>query len=110
MKHKALNQLLCAATVNNRFRDTLLRNPSLAISSGYYEHSFALTQEERDMVTGIQAQRFEDFAAQVYSWISGNGHGSVNHSGRNESVRGHDTLAPVDQFIDPYRTPVPVGV
>jgi hypothetical protein len=107
MKHKALNQLLCAATVNNRFRDTLLRNPSLAISTGYYEHSFALTQEERDMVTGIQAQRFEDFAAQVHSWISGNGH---SRNGYNGSVRGHETLTAVDQFVDAYRVSVPVGV
>ena len=57
MKHKSLNQLLCAATVNARFRETLLRDPAKALASGYFDHSFTLTQEEKDMVVGIQAHR-----------------------------------------------------
>ena len=80
MKHKGLNQLLCAATINRRFRETLLRNPAQAVATGYFNHSFPLTPEERNLVTSIQAQRLEDFAAQVYCWIAadgnGNGHGS----------------------------------
>ena len=45
MKHKGLNQLLCAATVNNRFRETLLHNPAQAIATGYFDHTFSLTPE-----------------------------------------------------------------
>lgn len=109
MKHKALNQLLCAATINGRFRETLLRNPALAISTGYQEHSFSLTPEERDLVVGIKAQRLEDFAAQVYHWISGNdnGHKSTLGSG---NVPQYDFLVATDDFVDLYRTPVPVRV
>jgi hypothetical protein len=70
MPHKGLNQLLCAATVNRRFRESLLRNPAQAIATGYFNYSFALTPEEQALVTGIQAQQLEDFAAQVYCWIS----------------------------------------
>ena len=55
MKHKSLNQLLCAATVNGRFRDMLLRDPAQALAAGYLDHTFSLTPEERELVIGIQA-------------------------------------------------------
>ena len=132
MKHKSLNQLLCAATVNGRFCDTLLSDPARAIASGYFGHSFSLTPDERDFVVGIQAQRLEDFAAQVYQWISGNAHAhnahgqSVNghngnghngngHNGNGQNGNGHngnghihDLFGSTDKLVDLYRAPVPV--
>jgi hypothetical protein len=87
MKHKGLNQLLCAAVVNDRFRQTLLRDPRQAISGGYLDQGFVLTSEERDLVIGIQAQRLEDFAAQVYHWVAGNSNGN-GHNG-NGSKEGN---------------------
>ena len=117
MKHKSLNQLLCAATVNARFREELLADPAKAIAAGYFDQTFRLTAEERDLVTGIRAAKLEDFAAQVYQWISikangnghnGNGNGNgykVNGNGRN----GHGyTLESVDltgEFGDVYCAP-----
>jgi hypothetical protein len=89
MQHKSLNQLLCAATVNGRFCETLLRNPAKALATGYCEHTFALTPEEQELVLGIQAQRLEDFAAQVHRWLSINGNGNGHKQGsrvRRESV------------------------
>ncbi|MDD3828569.1 MAG: hypothetical protein PHY79_21610 [Anaerolineae bacterium] len=83
MQHKSLNQLLCAATVNGRFREMLLRDPAQAIAAGYFDHSFCLTPEERDLVVGIQAGKLEDFAAQVYHWMSGNGNGANGTNGYN---------------------------
>jgi hypothetical protein len=83
IQHKILNQLLCAATVNGRFRDMLLRDPAQAIATGYFDHSFSLTPEERDLVVGIRAGKLEDFAAQVYHWMSGNGNGYNGTNGRN---------------------------
>jgi len=110
MKHKALNQLLCAATVNVRFRETLLRDPAQAIATGYFDHTFALTPEERELVIGIQAQQLEDFAAQVYRWISGgnNGNGHSDHK-KNGNGNGHrrDALFSSD-YVDLYRAGVPV--
>ena len=79
MPHKGLNQLLCAAAVNRRFRESLLRNPAQAIAMGYYNYTFALTPEEQTLVTGIQAQQLEDFAAQVYCWISTDGNGQSHN-------------------------------
>jgi len=94
MKHKSLNQLLCAATVNARFREALLADPAKAIAAGYFDQTFRLTAEERDLVTGIQAAQLEDFAAQVYHWISikasGNGHnGNGNGNGNGYKANGN---------------------
>lgn len=93
MKHKALNQLLCAATINGRFREVLLQNPDRAIASGYLDHTFALTPDERQLVLGIQAKGLEDFAAQVYDWIQGNGH----HDGVYQNA-GTALVEPVAEF------------
>jgi hypothetical protein len=73
VNHRGLNQLLCAAVVNERFRATLLRNPAQALEAGYLDQSFVLTPEEQALVVGIRAGALEEFAAQVHSWISGNG-------------------------------------
>jgi len=69
MTHRGLNELLCAAAVNRRFREILLSNPAQAIEKGYFNHRFALTPEEHSLVTGIQANALDDFAAQVYCWL-----------------------------------------
>ena len=83
-----LNQLLCAAVVNNRFRETLLRDPAQAIATGYLEHNFSLTPEERDLVIDIKAHRFEDFAAQVHKRLSGNSSGHVLN-GNQHRLQAH---------------------
>jgi hypothetical protein len=104
MKHKGLNQLLCAAVVDHRFRETLLRDPARAIATGYLDHDFSLTSEERDLVRHIRAEQLEDFATQVYLWISrngnGNGHKGNGHSGngRNGNGHGHVPLGSGESF------------
>lgn len=114
MKHKSLNQLLCAATVNVRFREALLQNPAQAIASGYFDHTFSLTSEERDLVVGIRAEHLEDFAAQVYHWISGgadaysyNGNGrNGHHTNGNGNGRRPGQALTDDTFVDLFRAPV----
>jgi len=101
MKHKDLNQLLCAATVNGRFRETLLRNPAQAVAMGYLDHTFSLTPEEKEMVISIQARQLEDFAAQVYHWISGDGNGNGHQ---------HSTLNAIESFVDLSRAPAATWV
>jgi hypothetical protein len=116
MKHKGLNQLLSAAVVNDRFCETLLRNPAQALASGYYDHTFSLTPEERDMVIDIRAQKLEDFAAQIYRWISGNGrtvrsssyssHKAYNGNGHNGNGK-HKTLDSIERLVELHSAPVP---
>ena len=108
MKHKSLNQLLCAATVNVRFRDMLLRDPARAIDTGYFDHRFSLTPEEKEMVIGIEARQLEDFAAQIYHWMTGNGNGNGNGhngNGRNGKGRKPDLEPRTENMVDLYRAP-----
>ncbi len=119
MNHKSLNELLCAATVNARFRETLLHDPERAVAAGYFDHSFALTQEERDLVVNIQAQDLADFASQVYTFITGNGNGTTpsryahnvrngngqNGNGRNGNGRKKELWTSADAMVDLYRGP-----
>ena len=106
MNHKSLNELVCAATINVRFRETLLRDPAKAIASGYFGHSFALTQEERDLVLGIRATGLEDFAAQVYRFISGTGKpATAGHFGDNGKGRRKEILPRTEPLVDLYRAP-----
>ena len=114
MNHKSLNELVCAATVNIRFRETLLRDPAKALASGYFGHSFALTKEERDLVVGIRATGLEDFAEQVYRFISGkgrmpapafSGHNGYNGNGHNGNGRKKEALLPAESLVDLYRAP-----
>jgi len=106
MNHKSLNQLVCAATINARFRETLLNNPAKAIANGYFGQSFALTQEERDLVLGIRAKGLEDFAAQVYSFVSGSASAMAPiRQGRNGNGRKKEPLASADSLVDLYRAP-----
>ena len=119
MNHKSLNELVCAATVNVRFREALLRDPAKALASGYFGHSFALTQEEHDLVVGMRATGLEDFAEQVYNFISGdsqvpalgryghsgyNGNGH-NGNGQNGGSRKKEVLPSAETFVDLYRAP-----
>lgn len=119
MNHKSLNELLCAATVNARFRETLLHDPARAVAAGYFDHSFALTQEECDLVVGIRAQDLAEFAAQVHTFIMGNGNGTAashsahnghsgnghNGNGRNGNGRKKELWTSADAKVDLYRTP-----
>jgi hypothetical protein len=105
VKHKALNQLICAATVNGRFRETLLRDPAQALAAGYFDYAFPLTPEERDLVIGIQAQKLEDFAAQIHCWLSGNGNGNGhNGNGKNGHSLKHSALGSTESLVDLYST------
>ena len=122
MQHKGLNQLLCAALVNRDFRETLLRSPALALATGYYDHTFALTSQERELVLDIKAQRIEDFAAQVHHWILGNGSSDVCGISLRDGLDGSRHIANRDNgnsrkryrldvkgsFLDLHGSPLPV--
>jgi hypothetical protein len=81
----------------------LLRDPARAIDTGYFDHRFSLTPEEKEMVIGIEARQLEDFAAQVYHWMTGNGNGNGN--GRNGHGRKPDSVPRTENMVDLYRAP-----
>jgi hypothetical protein len=76
MSHKGLNQLLCAALVNNRFRTELLANPPQAVRKGYLGQKFSLNPDELALVSSIRVKGIEEFAAVVYRWITSEEGGS----------------------------------
>jgi len=59
------SRLMTAAVVNERFRKMLLRNPGLALASGYGGESFHLAREEKDRIASIRATSLADFASQL---------------------------------------------
>lgn len=77
MANAGLIELLGGAVVDRGFRSTLLHNPLAVLPR------FDLTFEEREAVTSIRAANFEDFAAQLYAWMVGQGNGYG-------TVRGHE--------------------
>jgi hypothetical protein len=62
---RALNGLICAAVVNQKFHDLLLGDPTTALQTGFNGEQFLLTAEEQELVLSIQAASLADFAAQV---------------------------------------------
>jgi len=67
----AVNRLICAAVVDKKFCQLLLRDPALAIASGYRGESFDLSEEDRLSIQSIQASSLSDFAHQLFQQING---------------------------------------
>jgi hypothetical protein len=79
MANAGLIDLLGGAVTDREFRTQLLHNPRSVLAT------FDLTVEERDAITSIRAVSFEDFAAQLYGWMVGQGNGYG-------TVRGHERV------------------
>ncbi len=59
------SRILTAAVINTHFRQLLLSNPGMAISSGYGGEMFHLPKEEKKRVSSIRASSLEEFASQL---------------------------------------------
>jgi hypothetical protein len=70
MKHRGLNELLCAAMINENFRLHLLREPRRAALSGYDGHAFELTEAELDLVDCICVNNLEEFCTRIVEWLN----------------------------------------
>ena len=114
MSHKGLNQLLCAALVNDRFRAELLADPSQAARKGYYGQKFALHPDELSLVSSIRVKGIEEFAAVIYRWIaSQDGRVPVDTSGYEQSAQRYHMAPDVNSvqmkiFSTGNFTPQPV--
>ncbi len=79
MANAGLIEMLGGAVTDRSFRTMLVRNPQAVMAT------YDLTMEERTAVSSIRATCFEDFAAQLYAWMVGQGNGYG-------TVRGHEQL------------------
>lgn len=77
MANAALTDILGSAVIDGDLRFALLRNPGSILAD------FDLTLDEREAILSIRATTFEDFAAQLYAWMVGQGNGYG-------SIHGHD--------------------
>lgn len=77
MANAGLIELLGGAVVDRQFRAMLLHNPQAILGT------FELSMEEREAVSSIRAASFEDFSAQLYAWMVGQGNGYG-------TIRGHE--------------------
>ena len=96
MANAGLIDLLGGAVTDRQFRAELLHNPRSVLAA------FDLTREERDVIASIRAASFEDFAAQLYGWMVGQGNGYG-------TVRGHVRLSefrPVPAFAAAGTLPI----
>ncbi len=60
-----ISKLFAAAVVNRKFRETLLRDPHLALQNGYPGQTDPLSQEEKDLIVSIHARSLPELAQKV---------------------------------------------
>ncbi|GAB4445268.1 MAG: hypothetical protein OHK0041_02450 [Anaerolineales bacterium] len=65
MDRSGLHRVFTAAIVNSQFREKLLREPEMALSGGYLGQTFALTDQERTIISSVRASNLTDFAQKV---------------------------------------------
>ena len=64
-ERSGLQRLFTAAIVNSQFREKLLREPEIALANGYLGQTFALTDQERTIISTVRARDLTDFAQKV---------------------------------------------
>jgi hypothetical protein len=65
MDRSGIHRVFTAAIVNSQFREKLLREPEMALASGYLGQTFALTDQERTIISNVRASDLTDFAQKV---------------------------------------------
>jgi hypothetical protein len=67
-RNEELNRLLCAAVVSKSFRNMLLVNPEIAVTSGYQGESFNLSDEDRSWLLSMRPTSLVDLAANMVTY------------------------------------------
>jgi hypothetical protein len=63
-----LNRLLSAAVVSKSFRNMLLTNPEIAVTSGYQGETFNLSPEDQNWLYSIRPVSLSDLAANMVAY------------------------------------------
>jgi hypothetical protein len=67
-RYDELNRLLCAAVVSKSFRNMLLANPEIAVTSGYQGETFNLSKEDQGWLYSIRPTNLVDLAANMVAY------------------------------------------
>jgi hypothetical protein len=65
MSSPEYSRILSAAVINVSFRKMLLKDPEMAVSSGYRGEKFNLNSEAKNRLASIRATSLADFANQL---------------------------------------------
>jgi hypothetical protein len=72
MSDQTLNNIMCIALTDGKFRDSLLTDPANVVGD------FDLDAEEQDILRGIKAESVTEFARKLHTWMvkrpGSNGH------------------------------------
>src|SRR4030043_71396 len=67
-RNDELNRLLSAAVVSKSFRNMLLANPEIAVTSGYQGETFNLSEEDQSWLYSIRPANLVDLAANMVTY------------------------------------------
>lgn len=95
MRYRELERLICAGVISQSFRERLMTDPKQAAQTGYLGHSFDLSAEELHLITTVQADDFQQFAAQIAQWIETHRNGHHLNGNGNRSGQGATPEAPL---------------
>jgi hypothetical protein len=97
-----MSRLLTAAVVNPEFRNLLLTNPPIALSSGYNGETFDFTLDAQALILSIQANSLEEFATQlVKGRDNGKGHAPTGSGKRINEASSKVNVQPA-KLNHPY--------
>ncbi len=60
-----LSRLMAAAIISPKFCNMLLKDPDMAIKTGYQGEDFSFSEGERDLICSIRANSLPDLADQL---------------------------------------------
>jgi hypothetical protein len=60
-----ISRIISAAVINKRFCNALLKDPSTAISHGFFGEPFRLSLEQKNRISMIKENSLEGFAGQL---------------------------------------------
>lgn len=60
-----LSRLMAAAIISPKFCNLLLKDPDMAIQTGYQDENFSFSNGERDLILSIRTDSLTDLASQI---------------------------------------------
>jgi hypothetical protein len=92
MSDQTLNNIMCMALIDGKFRDTLLTNPAVVVGD------FDLDADEQDVLKAIKADSVTEFARKLHTWMSQRPAGN-NGNGYRKTYRPQQALHRL--FLEP---------
>jgi hypothetical protein len=75
MSDQTLNNIMCMALIDGKFRDALLANPANVVGD------FDLDAEEQTVLKSIRADSVTDLARKLHAWMMQRPNGGNGHCG-----------------------------